>query len=192
MALRQEDGTGVARANTAVTVDEMDEWAEERGLPAFRALADDAAKEAALVKAADYLKNEQRFCYRGSRRTLNQGLPFPRTGCTTRRGPTVPEDVVPQMFKDAQMALAELAAAGTNLQPVLERGGKVKTETIDVITTTYADDAPGEALFTEAMGYLAPLLRLGPDYTMSPFFVQPDPPAEFASGTYDNPPSGTE
>lgn len=188
MALRIEDGSGVARANSAVATTDADDWAAERGHAAWDALTA-AQKELALIKAADYLRNEQRFCYRGTRKTLDQGLPFPRSGCTLHRGPAVPDDTVPQMFKDAQMALAMIASGGTELQPDLARGGRVKSETVSVISTTYMDDAPAETLYAEAMGYLTPLLRTGFVADIGAFFYQASTPEGFTPGEFDNPPT---
>ena len=161
MPLIVEDGSARADATSFVSVAEANSYHATRANAAWTE-ADTDVKEAALVKAADYLRNERRFRYRGSRQTATQRLPWPRVGASERNGPEISAGTIPAALKDAQCELALLALT-RDLQPVLARGGRVKTKTIGPLTTTYMDDAPAEDTILAAVGLLDALLRSGAD-----------------------------
>ncbi len=184
MPIIVENGSVVAGANSFIEVAALDAYAAARGL-VISATAPE--KEAALVVAADYLRNESRLRYRGTRKSASQRMPFPRVGCTEDNGPAVADNEVPWRLQDAQAALAVRVLQGVTLQPDLERGGAVKRSTIDVITTEYYEGASPETLFAEAMGYLQPLLRTGAEPTGVPYLAQASDAAPFLDGVFDNP-----
>jgi hypothetical protein len=160
MALIVEDGTGVVGANSFVTDVEFQTWAKARGrydtLPAT--IDSGTARAPYLVQGADYLCNEQRFWWRGTRTSAEQSLVWPRTGVVDRDGKVWPDNVVPWRIKTAQCVLGWLAMTGVDLQPALTRGGRVQSKSVGPISTTYFADAPPETIFAEAEGFLDPLL----------------------------------
>lgn len=158
MPLIPEDGSGVPNANTFVTPDVVLAYATDRNKQDAWDAQDVEVQEAAIVAAADFLKNEERFQYRGIRNSYGQRMPWPRTGAQERRGPVIPTNVVPWQLLEAQCELA-LKALTEELQPDLERGGQIQTKTLDVITTTWFQGAPAETMRTLALGILRPLLR---------------------------------
>lgn len=169
MALTPETGTASSSADTFVTITEVAAFALSRGLAwPGAAGADVVVQEAAIRAAADYLKNESRFRYRGTRVSAAQRMPFPRSGVSLRYGPSLPSsgvDSIPWQVRDAQCLLACRIVAGAtsgqliSLEPDLDRGGAIKREKVDVIETEYFDGAPAEKLIPAVMGILEPLLR---------------------------------
>lgn len=165
MALTVETGTGSATANSFVTDAEFVAWLTARGRKsAVQAVAPSGStREPYLVLAFDYLRNEERFKYRGTRATATQAAPWPRVGAAERDGPVIPSDVIPWRLKDAQCAAAyQMASSGDALQPPLEAGGRIASETVGPISTSYFDSGPGgavaETIYPEVAGLLSPLL----------------------------------
>ncbi|HNQ99222.1 MAG TPA: hypothetical protein PKN52_04435, partial [Trueperaceae bacterium] len=85
MAFTVEDGTGVAGANSLCDVAFADTYHADRANSSW-ASSTQAAKEAALIKATDYI--EQRFGgrFKGRREHETQVLSFPRLCLYTRDG----------------------------------------------------------------------------------------------------------
>jgi hypothetical protein len=188
----QEDGSIVAGANSFVDVAYVTSWAALRGRSEWDASASTALLEGAVLRAADYLKNEARYVYRGSRRSVTQTMPWPREGATEYRGPTLANNYISWRLKDAQAALAVREfAVPFSLQPDLVRGGATKNEKVDVIDVTYQDNAPVETLIQEVQGLLLPLLLLTTSATPVPYQASPVDPTPFVSGTFDDPSSSS-
>lgn len=127
MAITLEDGTGVAGANSYVTVAELRTYAGDRGVTLPVA---DASVEYLLVKAADHLETLE---YVGTSEFTDQGLNFPRlvtdsTGVATSSG-------VPAAIKRAQKMLALEAQNGA--LDIAARSGKYKRTKIDQIYVEY-------------------------------------------------------
>lgn len=184
MALTLETGIGVADANSYVDTTYADSFHSIRGNAAWTGTV--AAKEAALAKAFDYLCNEQRYRFRGSRTTAVQRAPFPRTGCQERNGPLYTTDQIPWRVKDAQCLLALVALSGP-LESSLDRGGKITSESVGPISTSYAADAPVETVYTGVNGILDPILtNTGIDDLTELYLTAADTEDEYTSGFYDN------
>lgn len=166
-----EDGTIVANANSFISTADADAYWADRGDTVWSNYSG-SQKQTAVLKAGDYLKNEARFEWRGSRITYAQLMPWPRSGAAILHGPSIPSNVIPVMLKYAQIELAYRAALA-DLQPDLDRGGMIKSSTVDVITTVWDDKAPPETVFPTVMGMLTPFLRV-PKYTIAnPFQAVP-------------------
>lgn len=150
MALIVEDGSGVAGADSYLSVADADSHHADRGNAGWT--GDVAAKEAALRKAADYLGQAYRLRWLGARVDAGQALDWPRTGLEG-----IGSDVVPG---EVQRAAAELAlvALGADLNPPLARGGRVKREKVGPIESEFEDGAPGRTRYPSIDGMLAPLL----------------------------------
>lgn len=164
MALTVEDGTGIAGADSFVELAEIASFASARGYT-WPNSASESVQEQAARRAADYLRNERRFAYKGTRKTALQTLPYPRTGVVERGGLSISDSVIPWRLKEAQCRLTiRIVAFYTtvgllDLQPDLARGGRIQSTTVDVISTTYFDDAPSETQLVDIMGVLEPLLK---------------------------------
>lgn len=184
MALIVETGTGLTTANTMASMDDADSYQSVRVNSAWDD-ADYDVKEAALVKASAYLCDERRFPWVGVKAGgYNQRMPWPRTGAVETDGTVVPDNVVPWRVMDAVCALAGLSAAGTDLQPALERGGQIVSETVGAMSVTYAAGAPAGTVYSVADGLIAPLLRDRSRVTVGPRWVGGDG-ATFDLGMHD-------
>lgn len=186
-AIIVEDGTGVAGANAFADLATADAYLVARGLWAVTPTVavegtDDApptsapdaavvaAKEAAIIRAADAL-NVLKWI--GEPRFPLSLMAWPRVDAVLPSGAEVPLDSVPPAVVRANIELAGLIYNGTAdpLAPV-ERGGKIisKSESfkeggIDVIggdsksySVTYADAAPVETYLPAVYGILRPYL----------------------------------
>jgi len=117
MALVVEDGTGIAGANTYLSVAELRAYAVDRGviLP-----AQDSDVAVMLVKACDYLELKS---YIGVRASDSQGLSWPRLE-TSYTG-------IPEKLKTAQTLLAFETANG-DLSPAVRPNPYIQTKISDI------------------------------------------------------------
>jgi hypothetical protein len=182
MALIVEDGTQVSGANSYVTTTEADSYFTDRGNTLWTETAADEDKEAALIKAAYYMESKYRMQWKGSRMAWNQALSWPRRGVDVpdffdpfyknRFVPPsfqdttfVPENVVPDQVKQAQMMLAaetlDSAGASTGtLQAAL--GRLTKREKAGALEVEYMPGTEGTTrqttVYWEAHHLLQPFL----------------------------------
>lgn len=145
MAIIVEDGTGVANANSYVTLAEARDYAQNRGvtLP-----ADDAAASALLFPAMDYIESfraryQGRKTYPTEAHPAPQALQWPRVGVSIDGQPW-PADMIPAELKAAQsqMIMEVMAAGGAAAIAPVQTGKVVKKEKVDVIERefmTYAE-----------------------------------------------------
>lgn len=132
MALVIEDGTGMSTATSYVTVSEARAYALARGVTLS---ATDATVEVSLIKAMDYLESKRRR-YQGYKSHETQVLQWPR-GCVWIDGYSIDSDEIPAILKNAQCQAAMEIADGVDPLPT-ESGNGIKSETIGLISTTYA------------------------------------------------------
>ena len=113
---------GDATANSYITVAEFEAFWTERNVNLAHS---NAAKEAELVKAADYINREYTFV--GERQYRYQAMAWPRlTGVYLVKDWPIDPDTVPQDIKDAQAELAYIIHQGTNVFATVEGGAKVR------------------------------------------------------------------
>lgn len=153
-----EDGSIVDGANSYVSVADARIYAANRGvqLPAEN---DEVA--AMLIAATDYL--EAQGCrFKGRKVDCDQPLQWPRRGVYLCCDP-YPTNKIPKDLIAAQIKLAMAANDGIVLQPNYSASDMVVEETVDVITTKYADPtAVGlETTFTGVNALLASLVNDG-------------------------------
>ena len=184
MALTVEPGTGSASADSYASLVEADAYHAARGNASWAGLAD-PVKEQALRQAAQYVDTIQR--YKGFRLTQAQALEFPRTSCFDWSGFEVLG--VPARVKQAAMELALRASSGS-LYADLSRGGKVKSESVGPISTTYADDAPVGMHYTQVMNLLQPYSRAAGPRMGGPGVTLPETDPYFVPGVHDFPAVG--
>jgi hypothetical protein len=80
MALTIEDGTIVSNANSYVTAAEAETFFDNRFETLWTDTADDDAKDAALVRAALYMRQKWRLRWMGSLVNAAQAMDWPRRG----------------------------------------------------------------------------------------------------------------
>lgn len=140
MALTVEDGTGVAGAESYVSVADCADYATARGLT-FPVSPENEA-EAALRVATAWIDGKYRTRFPGSRTNgRSQGLEWPRTDATDASGEDIAEDEIPVEIISAtcEAAIRELASAGSlnpdrvatdgALKRQLDKVGPLETET---------------------------------------------------------------
>lgn len=155
MALSIETGEIIPGANSYVTAAECTTYHAARGNTAWTGT--DAVKEAALLKAAQYLDGH--YCNRfkgGKYQPLEQTMQWPRVGVVID-GHLLDAYTIPQRLKDAQCELA-LIALSADLAPSVSAG--IKREKVDVLETEYFAGAPvGTTVYTAVNNLLADLLK---------------------------------
>lgn len=129
----------IVGTDTYVTVAELEEYAQKRGITI--AATD---KDPLLVKAMDCLESKN---YKGTKTLDKQPLQFPRD---------ITDNLVPTEIKTAQIVAALLIDSGEDLQPTL--GKTVIREKIDVIEVEYRDNSRESKSFTQLNALLAPFL----------------------------------
>jgi hypothetical protein len=157
MALTVEDGTGVAGANSYVTVAEARAYAADRGLTLPVA---DADVEKLLVKAADYIETEPQGTYKGYRTYPSvDTMKWPRTDVQIDDY-ALGIGEIPIQLKQAQ---CQLAVELQTVDPSMTLSGQlIKREKVDTLETEYAIDyRAGQKLpqLTKVDFLLKPLLR---------------------------------
>lgn len=156
MAIVIEDGSGLPNAEAYISVANADAYFLARGSAAWAALTTEA-KEQALRNGADYMAGVYGPRWKGSRKTAEQALDWPRTGVVAN-GFAVPDDVVPAAVARANAELAVRASAG----PLLgDQGAAVKQETVGPITVVYQDGAKQSTRYAAVDGMLGAYLRDG-------------------------------
>ena len=85
MAFVAEDGTGLATANALVTVAFADEYFTDRGIGVWT--GSDTVKQAALIKATDYVETRFGSLFYGDKKSPTQALSHPRVNTSTGEFP---------------------------------------------------------------------------------------------------------
>lgn len=156
MALTLEDGTGVANADSFVSLAEVRAFASSR---AKSVSATDATLEAQVRAAHDWLVSQEHK-FQGYRTHDTQTLPFPRCGLALF-GRSVDSQTIPQALKNAVCQLV-VEIQTVDAQPTAE-GRVVISETVGPLSTTYKDTGTPLALplFPKVEGHLSPFYRSG-------------------------------
>ena len=156
MAFQVEDGTGLEDSNSYSSVENADTYFSDRG-NADWAAAEEEAKQQALIKATDYIDGKYGRRWIGERGSSEQALEWPRIGALDAVGEEI--EGIPVKLERAVSEAALLILNGTDLFESLDRGGKVKRETVGPITTEYADSAPASAVYPSILRNIAALIR---------------------------------
>jgi hypothetical protein len=142
MALIVEDGTGLADAESFISVADATAYHAARGNDAWAALASDAEREKYLRRATDYMEEVYRDMWAGYRRTVTQALCWPRYMVPIKDSPGgyaslpsyYPDDSVPKLVARACAALALKAITG-DLEPDLD--AQVKRKSVGPLDVEY-------------------------------------------------------
>ena len=143
MALKTEDGTGVADADAFVDRTFADTFLGDRSFTLWGE-ATEEDRDAAIRRATAWLSNYYRW--KGSRvKARQQALAWPRSGVRDGGGHTVPDDAVPVELQHATClaALFELGNPG-GLTPSLAPNEQLKREKIGPLEFAYRDTSRPE------------------------------------------------
>jgi hypothetical protein len=167
MTIVVEDGTGLANAESYVSVAETDAYHQSRGNVAWTNLTDPTVKEQYLRQATDYLGQRYALRWKGGRLNLSQALDWPRWN--VRRSDygssygygygslfILDSRIIPPEVKKAAFELALRAIAGPLLPDLQEQVAK---ETVGPLTTEYIPGAKRTPTYGAIEGLLGPLLR---------------------------------
>jgi len=137
MALIVETGSGVAGANSYISLVDADIYAAGTN---FRGAWDDLSdpdKESRLIEAA--LLMDQTANYKGYKTYSSGTLRWPRSGVSDLDGIEIPSNSIPFQLKNAQMEMAFTLSLGTDPNATPETLG-VKELQVDVIGIKFTDD----------------------------------------------------
>lgn len=138
MTLIVEDGSGMATAEAYVSV--ADATTRHTALGNAAWTGTDAAKEAAIRRATQYMEQAYRGRWKGTRLYRVQALSWPRYGAEVD-GWCIPSTEVP---RDVANACADLALRALSVDLNADQGQAVKREKAGPLETEYADySAPG-------------------------------------------------
>ena len=170
MAFTVETGANVAGANSYVDVAYADAYHADMGNAAWALLAT-PAKQTALMKATQYIETKYSGLFKGQRTNTTQPLQWPRAFVIQyeeRRNvgqqtfgytePYLASNLIPPKLKDA-VCEAALKSTTADLNPDLDRGGKVLSVKVGPIEQTFAPGAPAGTLWKLIDGLLGTLLQ---------------------------------
>lgn len=192
MALIKETGAGLSNANAYSDVAGVESYMADRGLT-WSGSPSVAQKEAAIIKATDYIDATYRFI--GNRASSSQALAWPRAqAADTVEGIDIASTIVPPAVIRATSELAVKVQTGSDLLPDLDRGGMINSASVGPVSVSYQNGAPVGTIYgiTGILKGLT-LKDRGLPYgtTMSPaadFSSQPE--QMFSLGQFTNPRAG--
>ena len=150
-----EDGSIVAGAESYCSVADADAYHTARGNTAWT--GENAAKEALLRKATDYMVQVYALRWKGDRVSEDQALDWPREGVVAF-GFEIPSDAMPEAVVKACAELALRALSG-DLTPDLTR--RTLREKVGPIEVEYDPNAPALPDYQAIDNLLAPYLKGG-------------------------------
>jgi hypothetical protein len=189
MALTPEDNTGLANADSYVSLTTFKAYCTNRGIDyTLLGDGDDVALEHLARIAFTYVNVQGPW--KSVPLSNDQAGEFPRIDLSDGMGRTF--NTVPQRVKDAQCEAMITQGQGNDLFVTATRGGQVVSESVGPISTTYAQGATPETFFQSISRLLAPFQR-DPNNPRRPLPVfndyvadgNPDP--VFSVGMDDNP-----
>lgn len=156
-----ETGSGLASANTFVTLASATSYHANRGNLSWAAVTTETQK-AALIQSSFYLTDG--YNWRGYTSTTGQALAWPRQGTeppwplynieiadgVVANGYEIGTDEVPTVVKRAtyELALRAIAATGTEgLMADQDRGGAIAEEQVASIRVKYFNGAPAGTVY---------------------------------------------
>ena len=157
MTLIVEDGTGLATAESFISVADADTRRAALGAVAAWTALTTAQKEQALRKSAEYLEQRYSDRWKGDRIISTQALSWPRSGAIVH-GYEIDSDAVPYPVANANADLAVKTLTET-LNADLERG--IAREKIGPIETEYDAYSPQAKRYQAIDQQLAPYLVAG-------------------------------
>ena len=146
MTLIVEDGTGLANAESYISVSDASTYHANRGNTDWAAIASDAIREQLLRKSTDYMMAVYRLRWNGYRYNVTQALDWPRvyvpildTMSANQFPQYVDFNIVPTIVANACAELALKANSDTLLADATQ--GTIR-EKVDVIEVEYDRYSP--------------------------------------------------
>lgn len=163
MSLIVEDGSIVTNANTYISLANaktfLEDFYGEYDTEAAAFLGFGTSRQELILRRAAYdLDRRYRKQWKGFKRVQDQALDWPRVDVADEDDYDVPEDSIPRRLQRAQLEIAKRLANDVAIFEDRDRGGRVKSEKVDVISITYFDNAPSETLFEGLEATLTGLL----------------------------------
>jgi len=152
MALIVEDGSGMATAESYISVSAADDYLNKRNRDATWTTYSPEQKEGYLRAATEYL--DAMCSWRGSVANEDQALGWPRFDACDKWDRLIANNVVPQLVK---VATVEIASQGAIAQTGEQM---IRSETVGPISVTYEttqDRTVGSALYQLAFDLVASL-----------------------------------
>lgn len=156
MAIVVEDGSGLPGAESYASVSDADTYQAARGRTLWAALSTNE-KEQALRRATDWMLQEYRDRWQGTRMTETQALDWPRYDVCLD-GYWVATDTVPKEVVRACIEMAFRAASGDLLK---DQGAQVQSKSVGPISVTYAQGARQNVKYAAVDSMLRGLLSGG-------------------------------
>ena len=171
MALIVEDGTGLAGAESFISVANASAYHTARGNAAWAALASDTIREQCLRKATDYMEQAFRLRWAGYRTTVTQALSWPRGDVPIPDSPGLlagypgylDDDVVPDAVENACAELALKASSATLFD---DQSRAVLREKIGPLETEYDPYSAQDVRYKAVEGMLRPYFTGGNGITL--------------------------
>lgn len=158
MSLIVEDGTGLATAESYISVADAGTYHSNRGNTAWAALTSDTVREQYLRKGTDYIEQVYGLRWQGYQvYPTVQALSWPRYDVWTGER-YIESDEIPTAIKNACAELA-LKAATETLNEDLEQG--VIREKVGSIEVEYDKSSPQAKRYKAVDAMLAPFLKAG-------------------------------
>lgn len=161
MALIPEDGTGLANADSYISVANADTRHANNGMTNWATLQT-SEKEAAIRRATTYMEQAFRERWRGRRNHLTQALSWPRWGVMVDGFPVYPTIVPPEVA--AACADLALKAAAGDLNADLTQG--VIRKKVGPIETELDRFSPQRVRYPAIEMTLTPFLKVGSGQVM--------------------------
>lgn len=130
-----EDGSGLATANSYVSVADADTYNENYHADAVWIAAPIATKELSLRKATQYLDATYGILWVGTQKTKEQALDWPRIGAEDSNGYSIDSNIVPSQVADATVEAAIRDINGTVLTPDTTASIKKEKAVVGPITS---------------------------------------------------------
>ena len=158
-----EDGTGLASANSYISLADANTYFEARRNPATWTEADDAAREQALRVGTDYLDAKYGDMWVGIRNTKTQALDWPRALAYDLDGYPIETDEVPKRLKHAtaEMALRYLTAPDELLPDVAQDDQGIASESNTVGPISQSISYQGGKAYSKRFTTVERLLKTG-------------------------------
>lgn len=164
MALIVEDGSIVANADSYISLADaksfLENYYSEYDDEAAAFLGYGTTRQEIILRRACYdLDRKYRKRWKGFKRVQTQALDWPRVDVADEDDYDVPEDSIPRRLQRAQVEIAKRLANEVAIFEDRDRGGRIQSEKVDVISVSYFANAPSETLFEGLDAVLKGLLK---------------------------------
>lgn len=158
-----EDGTGLASANSYLSLADANSYFEARRNPETWSSADESAREQALRVGTDYLDSKYGDQWVGIRSTKAQALDWPRALAYDVDGYPIEVDEVPKRLKHAtaEMALRYLTAPDELLPDVAQDDQGIASESNTVGPISQSVSYQGGKAYSKRFTQVERLLKTG-------------------------------